>query len=107
MRISDWSSDVCSADLRGAHEGLIAVVVEAHRDDRAALRKHAFGQVRGTLRDQAERDAAFAALLGASRQDAPDRGAIGVLLAGDVTVRPEERRVGKEGVSTFRFRWST
>src|SRR4051794_39056724 len=29
---------------RGPDAGLVAVVVEAHRDDRAALREHAFGK---------------------------------------------------------------
>src|SRR3546814_9034164 len=58
MRISDWSSDVCSSDL------LVALVVEAHRDDRAALRQHAFGKVRGALGDQAQRHAIFTAFLG-------------------------------------------
>src|SRR3546814_2719758 len=66
MRISDWSSDVCSSDLRQA---------------RRALRLPA------------------GILLGRHRLDGqgPDFGA---------EPRSEERRVGKECVSTCRSRWS-
>src|SRR3546814_7016437 len=46
LRISDWSSEVCSADLR------------------AARRQHAFGKVRGALGDQAQQHAIFTAFLG-------------------------------------------
>src|SRR6476659_10017808 len=46
---------------RGPDAGLVAIVVEAHRNDRAALRQHAFGEIRRALRDQAERHAVFAA----------------------------------------------
>src|SRR6476661_3924647 len=54
---------------RGADAGLVAIVVEAHRDDRAALRQHALGKVGGALRDQPQRDAVFAAFLGDSLKD--------------------------------------
>src|SRR3546814_3952765 len=86
MRISDWSSDVCSSDLqgerahRGAHRGLLAraVAVEAeyghghHVPDHAEL------------------------ILGQRGAERRDR-------VGD---RSEERRVGQECVSTCRSRWS-
>src|SRR3546814_10220852 len=64
MRISDWSSDVCSSDLRGGVERRC---------------------VGGGTRDRAERHRPFA--------DA-------------AAPRSEERRVGKECVSTCRSRWS-
>ena len=41
---------------RRADEGLVAFVVEPHRDDRAALRQHAFGQIGRALRDQPQAD---------------------------------------------------
>src|SRR3546814_4688239 len=69
MRISDWSSDVCSSDLEGAS------VVSA----RAAKRS----------------DIGRATILGFIT-------ALGVY----VFVRSEERRVGKECVSTCRSWWS-
>src|SRR3546814_19525706 len=85
MRISDWSSDVCSSDL----------------DDRAAGRERARGvaaghgegerEVAGRVDgDDSERDLVAA-------QVGPGRGA---------GARSEERRVGKECVGTGRFRWS-
>src|SRR3546814_9529803 len=66
MRISDWSSDVCSSDLavQGAARAL------ARRQDRAAVDRHRSRCARRRSR------------------------------------RSEERRVGKECVSTCRSRWS-
>src|SRR3546814_8406869 len=78
MRISDWSSDVCSSDLvsqRMRHE--FAVGIMPHQ-----LRFHAdAGQLE--LIDGDVRDFFF----------------------GEIK-RSEERRVGKECVSTCRSRWS-
>src|SRR3546814_19479724 len=74
MRISDWSSDVCSSDLRpvvGAEHAVEAPVELGQLD--LAFR----GECRG--------------------HDAKGQG-------GDE--RSEERRVGKECVSTGRSRWS-
>ena len=65
---------------RRAHAGLVAVVVETHRDDRAALREHAFGKVRRTLRDQAEADAILTAFLGDTLQYLADRLSILLML---------------------------
>src|SRR3546814_1609604 len=87
MRISDWSSDVCSSDLdvrRLFHIGVLgpdAMVAEmiamvAPQDDDGVVGKpFAF-----------ERFQHLADL--------------------DIDVRSEERRVGKEYVSTCRSRWS-
>src|SRR3546814_10979800 len=87
MRISDWSSDVCSSDLQfGAGIG------NFDKDDIAKL----------TLRKVGD----------------PDRRDIAIdvdpfMLFGKITrhrqapcLRSEERRVGKECVSTCRSRWS-
>src|SRR3546814_5226844 len=71
MRISDWSSDVCSSDL---------VAEEAQRPGTQIL---AAGEILPRHRGAAERQQG---------------------VAGDV--RSEERRVGKECVSTCRSRWS-
>src|SRR3546814_15044033 len=95
MRISDWSSDVCSADLAGfsrpkmKYGRILAVEIAgggldidglAGLDDEAAIA--ALTRVKGIGRWTAEIYLLFA--LG-------DR---------------EERRVGKECVSTCRSRWS-
>src|SRR3546814_4154703 len=78
MRISDWSSDVCSSDLGDDYELLVAV--------------------------PADRVAEAAAL--GERLGVPLT-AIGRITDGAaVRVRSEERRVGKECVSTCRSRWS-
>src|SRR3546814_10455306 len=76
MRISDWSSDVCSSDLM--------------RDDLVERRAH---------RRQLRR---FTARLARRHQNAADD-RLAALHRG---IRSEERRVGKECVSTCRSRWS-
>src|SRR3546814_11198972 len=73
MRISDWSSDVCSSDLRAHHDSPVPDGPghphdHGHADDRQAR----------SPRDQ----------------------------GGAEESRSEERRVGKECVSTCRSRWS-
>src|SRR3546814_15160843 len=72
MRISDWSSDVCSSDLRGAR-----------RHDR-------HGDIR-----RARRTPPRSVLDGEHAPSDPHS-----------SRRSEERRVGKECVSTCRSRWS-
>src|SRR3546814_6028296 len=74
MRISDWSSDVCSSDLQGHH----LPVRGRRRRHRGQLHQLAVLRLR-----QLHHGAAV-------RRDA----------------RSEERRVGKECVSTCRSRWS-
>src|SRR3546814_9581984 len=79
MRISDWSSDVCSSDLSaGSLVGL--------EDFRRQLQLPVRLEVHAIERRSGEFSAYF----------------IGEL----VTVRSEERRVGNECVSTCRSRWS-
>src|SRR3546814_6750427 len=91
MRISDWSSDVCSSDLaldyasqrkQGRHPGMKA-------DEHVAIIEHP--DVRRTL------------MLMRSLTEAC-RGLI--YLNAAAIDRSEERRVGKECVSTCRYRWS-
>src|SRR3546814_19410251 len=95
MRISDWSSDVCSSDL-------IAQATTALENARVKL---LFSRP----------IAALAALLMAvpAQADALIDNVNGITLDedGDVVhftglLRSEERRVGKECVSTCRARWS-
>src|SRR3546814_15171425 len=92
MRISDWSSDVCSSDLLlfrpGQRLGLVlhrqyavadgdAVHAERHQAPRAFVRHH-FEMIGFAADHHADGDEA----------------------------RSEERRVGQEWVSTCRSRWS-
>src|SRR3546814_20447135 len=97
MRISDWSSDVCSSDLFGQHldlgieeivgrvaflyvvdQQLGAVMLDIGLVQRIVLYPAAKGGVETLLLDQRV----------------------------DLEFRSEERRVGKECVSTCRSRWT-
>src|SRR3954451_2497150 len=51
------------------HAGLVAIVVQAHRDDRPALRQDTFRKVGRTLRNQAKRHTVLTAFLGNSLED--------------------------------------
>src|SRR3546814_13887507 len=107
MRISDWSSDVCSADL-----GLIANC-----------------QASGVPSNYVQLGTTILTTVGGNEDLKPEssttwtvgtvispKGLIpGLSLTADwfdikikdaIRARSEERRVGKEGVSTFRSRWS-
>src|SRR3546814_10337440 len=79
MRISDWSSDVCSSDLHlDPLDVEIFLLEQAVMDQRRVV--------------EADRDARI--------------GGRGDRLGPDAADRSEERRVGKECVSTCRSRWS-
>src|SRR3546814_20515660 len=118
MRISDWSSDVCSSDLELRPEG-------ADANDLGS-------DVHVASRHPGAPDATAHKVLGDQRQDRHEnqqeeifhrRSAAGAgdrkawqhiarwgrdNAGGDVVGPPrsEERRVGKEGGSTSRYRWS-
>src|SRR3546814_1300300 len=84
MRISDWSSDVCSSDLHVLEKRHLRNLLEAALTD---------GLVGGLRRHQQQRR--VVPVGGLDRSDE----------IGDAG-RSEERRVGKECVSTCRSRWS-
>src|SRR3546814_12864739 len=105
MRISDWSSDVCSSYLlRIAKRGCDELLVEAE-----FARKLARSRATGTaLRIKLGLDPTapdihlgHTVVLNKMRQ-LQDLGHQVIFL-----IRSEERRVGKESVSTCRSRWST
>src|SRR3546814_8719649 len=83
MRISDWSSDVCSSDLRGRLEVLPVLLGQPHE---AADVPDAAVRVPIGVRHRCDNGG----LGGSDRHEE----------------RSEERRVGKECVSTCRSRWS-
>src|SRR3546814_11547168 len=93
MRISDWSSDVCSSDL------VIAVDTHAVRD--RALSRQAHLLVRA---DAGHRhlDVQLGPARGRGAGDAGERAPYGP----DQPPRTAERRDGKGCVSTCRSRWS-
>src|SRR3546814_14772289 len=87
MRISDWSSDVCSSDLIYAEEA--GRHAEITFIDTFPLFSDEFGRYADYLPD--------------------GTGNLRLMRAEDgahLTARSEERRVGKECVSTCRYRWS-
>src|SRR3546814_14066551 len=93
MRISDWSSDVCSSDLGQIDAALHvidpgpveAVAVAAHRE-RVRKRAHRVDGV-----DMGDDEDAGTAIVRAGVKHS--------------AIRSEESRVGKEWFKTFRSRW--
>src|SRR3546814_15358478 len=99
MRISDWSSDVCSSDLRDRQGFWAKRASLANRGDAAP--KPLFPRHVETRRPWDMRWYKYHA----QREHADNLLSI-VRTLDDQMNRSEERRVGKEGVSTGRFRWS-
>src|SRR3546814_2622336 len=89
MRISDWSSDVCSSDLDRAG----AVIGDARA-----------GRVLADQRQERLNHAQLAVKVDV--EQAFDGGEVRGFEHAGADVRSEERRVGKECVSTCRSRWS-
>src|SRR3546814_12967990 len=99
MRISDWSSDVCSSDLELRAAGLLA-------DAPTVSGRSLFAEI----------DAAPTAATGDDghpvvldhRQPLSARGGYSILYGALAPegCRSEERRVGKECVGTCRYRWA-
>src|SRR3546814_17940109 len=118
MRISDWSSDVCSSDLRRAGtfrywlSGACAVQLSAERrpsripapgNFAEALDQFHHGHPRRlTVRIAGLRGAQRGELVEAMLQFAHLRTAVQQMLR---LQRSDKRRVGKEWVSTCRSRW--
>src|SRR3546814_16581131 len=110
MRISDWSSDVCSSDLEVAVHEAEAALLQARAQVEAL--KATYAQKPAALRPtQADltfrqsdykRNKALQAV-GASSKSAPD--AAKNALAVPASNGSEERRVGQEGAHTCRSRW--
>src|SRR3546814_8434972 len=119
MRISDWSSDVCSSDLkldppkrrfrgdgRGT-DGFIAPEMESHKMCTSAIDIYSLGVTFESFAEWVPRRAsvadwkAFDAMLDDMTHDDPKHRPT----AAELLERSEERRVGKEGVSTCRSRW--
>src|SRR3546814_15884767 len=114
MRISYWSSDVCSSDLTGAEAapGRLGLLVQdsiarlstslLERDELA--RRLAHEASHDALTGLPNRGGAIVGLRQAL--DRATRAGAGVAVLA-LELRSEESRVGKECVSTCRYRWST
>src|SRR3546814_17321560 len=88
MRISDWSSDVCSSDLAAL----------------AAIRRSRQAQDEETIHVRGEGGAVFEMTPSKMSSETKRRLQLGYLRR--VNARSEERRVGQECDSTCRSRWS-
>src|SRR3546814_6936196 len=94
VRISDWSSDVCSSDLDWLHVAAVAAPIELCN---AALGGDDLLREVGLL-SAPDLDVTLLHATTPAGEDAVSDEAI--------DVRSEERRVGKECVGTCRSRWS-
>src|SRR3546814_12457261 len=112
MRISDWSSDVCSSDLGvialavGQPTGWIPLAIAPLIAAGAWISAHFHGWA-----EVGEMVAIRSGWIKPKTTLLPFASVQSVDLATDSILRPlglrsEARRVGKEWVSTFRFRWS-
>src|SRR3546814_12601492 len=96
MRISDWSSDVCSSDLTlqlGELEAQQAPSFSAEDEELTAIRE----VLREIITDRSDIKRTRVLLQQLIES---------VVILSDSVERSEERRVGKECVSTCRSRWS-
>src|SRR3546814_13337443 len=97
MRISDWSSDVCSSDL------IVTGAVSAVQNIVKCIRRCGLEVSDLILQPMASAEAVLTA-------DEKELGVVLIDIGGGTTdvaiFRSEERRVGKECVSTCRSRWS-
>src|SRR3546814_16979771 len=98
MRISDWSSDVCSSDLLAAH-GQLHPAQEVHlrQGDAVSRRRSALPRA-AVMHAQAHRT--HAQNTRTKRRNAKRS------RSEHMPTRSEERRGGKEWVSKCRSRWS-
>src|SRR3546814_3758811 len=88
MRISDWSSDVCSSDLQVGQGEADLALFKAMNNTGGILFKYPSSQINKTVE-------AFVKMQQGEEVEAME-----------FIMRSEERRVGKECVSTCRSRWS-
>src|SRR3546814_14679104 len=116
MRISDWSSDVCSSDLLcllavdDRHQAVNRLAFQVGRGDAGdgVVGQVVLGVALAELAagvDQHDLAAAVLRLVPAQHNHYPGGGGVVEQVVGQQD-RSAERRVGKECVSTCRSRWS-
>src|SRR3546814_16768459 len=113
MRISDWSSDVCSSDLESS-ELTQRWQAEKEKNNSEAKLKEQLDAARIEL-EQAQRNGdlaragelSYGAIPQLTKQlDEAQAVSQGAMLREEVTNRSDERRVGQECVRTGRSRWA-
>src|SRR3546814_20733086 len=98
MRISDWSSDVCSSDLliskaMTAPDGIVRIPLNESSDPKSQINEY-LNEYHG---EGIQHIACFTDNIYATVEAMRERG---------VAFRSEERRVGTACVSTCRYRWA-
>src|SRR3546814_13107758 len=95
MRISDWSSDVCSSDLYFADDPTLTTTTGAREEVNigGVLKLSEYWRLFGSSTRDLAKSVTISNRIGIGYQD-------------ECFGRSEERRVGKECVSTCRSRWS-
>src|SRR3546814_12128267 len=114
MRISDWSSDVCSSDLRFAGAGGVcrraSTVSDRARQPGTdlAIRARGLSKHFGDLVavDKVDLSVPKACVYGFLGPNGSGKSTTIRMLCGLLPPRSEERRAGKECVSTCSSRWS-
>src|SRR3546814_12090720 len=103
MRISDWSSDVCSSDLADC---VVYMPQTIDADQLCRLLESGCNVV--TTRTEFHHPASVDPALRARIEAACQRGGTSIHSTGNSpgSIRPAERRVGEACVSTSRTRWS-
>src|SRR3546814_19743740 len=100
MRISDWSSDVCSSDLISMMKG---IEFRFNADFRGITK----GDDGSLTVEMTGHDPITVDCVMFATGRVPNTGGLGLDKAGvEWDARSEERRVGKESVSTCRSRWA-
>src|SRR3546814_21117400 len=102
MRISDWSSDVCSSDLKRPFT-LTGDTGAIYTCDALIIATGASAQYLGL---PSEQEFMGRGVSGCATCDGFFYKNQDVIVVGGGNTRSEERRVGKECVSTCRSRWS-
>src|SRR3546814_17976632 len=99
MRISDWSSDVCSSDLLRLSSRLWGERPSPWNDDKPRHGKVLLADIAVVKTMLAAMKRSLIVKVELDRRESFQR-------EKDLEYRSEERRVGKECVSTCRYRWS-
>src|SRR3546814_17476625 len=110
MRMSDWSSDVCSSDLNQLTDRQLAFDDQLGPEKQDKDADQLLDQLDALLADVGQAGDTKGGGDVASELVVPGAGDARINRRGldrtDAVARSEERRVGKGGVSTWRSRWA-
>src|SRR3546814_20106362 len=99
MRISDWSSDVCSSDLGSWSGDLVVIVFASMEQAQAWYHSEAYGAIRKLRTANTEGDVLLVQGVADGHKGAD-------ILGGGLGNSTEANRVGEESGRTRRSRWT-